>query len=145
MSACNRGKVSWQIAECFGLSECCGISVFYILAGTEVADEDATTTPAELSEAWLEVPEVTLQAFAGLLAENNGPEWEVPLTVAETAPKGKSTGARAKGNKPCILAVHGAKHFMPLSFIFHADCSNQCHGNTRHAKLWGILGIGLAA
>lgn len=101
MRACNRGKASWQIAECFGLSECCGISVFHTLAGAEVADEDATTTPAELSEALLEVPEVTLQAFAGLLAEDNGPEWEVSLTVVETAPKGKSTGARAKGDTPC--------------------------------------------
>ena len=63
-------------------------------------DQDAAEA-AVAGEAGLEVPAVTLQAFAGLVAEDHGPEWEVPLTVAENSTQSRSTGGGAEGNVFC--------------------------------------------
>lgn len=51
--------------------------------------EDAAELPAEDGEAELELPEVTLQTFACLIAEDHGPEWEVPLKVIQIPGTGK--------------------------------------------------------
>ena len=79
-------------------------------AGPAAANQDATE-PAVAStvvgEAGLDVPEVTLQAFAGLLAEDNGPEWEVPLTVVETPTQSKSIG----GEGLCPAEMEGVWGF----------------------------------
>ena len=65
------------------------------------AMQQAEEAPIVSNEAVMSVPEITLQAFAGLLSEGNGHEWEVPLTVTEATAKGEAVNY-ISGDSFCI-------------------------------------------
>ncbi len=76
--------------ECNFAMKRCELGLIHDRAAARLAAMQQAEEAPISNEAVMSVPETTLQAFAGLLSEGNGPEWEVPLTVTEATAKGEA-------------------------------------------------------